>query len=337
LRKVREIRKATGISIPFPEDSKSLMDAVLQDVLISHPDAIQTAMDLEDIGSVADKEREVTHAIKEAADRETASRNIFAQQAIKANEIEKDLKEADEAIGDPKTVEAFVVEALSSLLGVQITRDKKGYVLFTANLPDNLKAALPPGNKIKVSFYSPVPEGYCYLGRNHAFVEKLCQNLMSASMKHSHRFGPARAAVIRCKDVTLKTILLLFRVRNVIQEREGTNQLVAEEMLVWGYEGSALDRKTLEHARAIKLMEKAVPSVNMSDQERGQWLIDEITGIHNLRKVFDDVAVERASLLIESHDRFRKVLGGTRYKVVEPILPMDLMGVYILLPHKERK
>ena len=336
LRKVREIRKATGISIPFPEDSKSLMDAVLQDVLISHPDAIQTTIDFGDIG-ITDKEREVTHAIQEAADRESASRTIYAQQAIKAGEIEKDLKEADEAIGDPATVEAFVVEALSSLLGVQITRDKKGHILFSANLPENLKVALPAGNKIKVSFYSPVPEGYYYMGRNHAFVEQLCQNLMSASMKHTHRFGPARAAVIRCREVTLKTTLLLFRVRNVIQEREGTNQLVAEEMLVWGYEGGAQERKTLEHAQAIELMEKAIPSVNMSDQERAQWLIDELAGIQNLRKVFDDVAVERASLLIESHERFRKVLSGTHYKVVEPILPMDLMGVYILLPDKERK
>jgi len=33
LRKVQEIRKATGISIPFPEDSKSLLDSVLQAVL----------------------------------------------------------------------------------------------------------------------------------------------------------------------------------------------------------------------------------------------------------------------------------------------------------------
>ena len=52
----------------------------------------------------------------------------------------------------------------------------------------------------------------------------------------------------------------------------------------------------------------------------------------SLQKEFDKVAVERAQVLVEAHERFRKVLGGTRYKVVEPILPMDLIGVYILLP-----
>jgi len=35
---------------------------------------------------------------------------------------------------------------------------------------------------------------------------------------------------------------------------------------------------------------------------------------------------------VEAHERFRSVVGGKRYRVVEPVLPMDLIGVYILLP-----
>jgi hypothetical protein len=30
--------------------------------------------------------------------------------------------------------------------------------------------------------------------------------------------------------------------------------------------------------------------------------------------------------------RFKKLVSGNRFKVVEPILPMDVLGVYILLP-----
>jgi len=40
------------------------------------------------------------------------------------------------------------------------------------------------------------------------------------------------------------------------------------------------------------------------------------------------------TILLEAHERFRKLLGGGKYKVVEPVLPMDLMGVYVLLPER---
>ncbi len=358
LRKVQEIRKATGISIPFPEDSKSLMDSVMQAVLISREEkaqrGIQQSLDFGEFAEVNKAELEVSHAIEKAADREKTSRSIFAQHSIKAEEIENDLKESDEAIGNPKAVESFVVESINTIVGAQITRDKKGYILYTTNLPESLKSALPSANKIKVTFYSPSPEGYLYLGRNHMFVEQLCQHLMSNALNKSipspltgedsmlipppstgggrGEGGPRRSAVIRCKDVSLKTTLLLFRVRNVIQEKEGNTQLVAEEMLVWGYEGSPADNKILSHDHAVNLLERAVPTVNMSDHERKQWLSEELISADSLQKEFDKVAVERAQVLVEAHERFRKVLGGTRYKVVEPILPMDLMGVYILLP-----
>ena len=339
LRKVQEIRKATGISVPFPEDSKSLMDSVMQAVLFSRENKVenlQQSLDFGEIDAVIKAELEVSHAIKKAADRETASRSIFAQHSIKAEEIENDLKESDEAIGNPNTVEAFVVDALNNILGVQITKDKKGFLLFTQNLPESLKSALPASNRLKVTFHSPAPEGYIYLGRNHAFVEQLCQRLIAHAMKQSNGKGPGRAAVIRCREVAVKTTLLLFRVRNVIQEKSGETQLVAEEILIWGYEGSAHEKKALTHVQAMELINNAVPSANMTENERGQWLTDELKDLPGLGTELDRVAIERANILIEAHERFRKVLGGTRYKVVEPVLPMDLMGIYILLPDKSR-
>jgi len=45
--------------------------------------------------------------------------------------------------------------------------------------------------------------------------------------------APARCSVIKTKDVSIKTTILLFRVRNVIAEKTTDKQLVAEEMLLW--------------------------------------------------------------------------------------------------------
>jgi SNF2 family DNA or RNA helicase len=147
LRKVREIRRSTGISIPFPEDSKSLMDSVLQAVIsdsqaaAKRRNARQLTFDFGEANEVRQKELIATKAIEKAADREHASRTIFAQHAIKANEIEQDLKQADEAIGNPEAVESFVTESLMNILGVQISKDKWIYTVYGKSSPCFKKCA----------------------------------------------------------------------------------------------------------------------------------------------------------------------------------------------------
>jgi hypothetical protein len=52
-----------------------------------------------------------------------------------------------------------------------------------------------------------------------------------------------------------------------------------------------------------------------------------------LTPVTDALARERAEHLVRAHERFREALDkGHRFKVVEPILPMDLLGLYVLVP-----
>jgi len=332
LKKVRQIRKSIGISIPFPEDSQSLLDAVLQAVLLSPKPSRQMTLGFSEEDMISQKELIATREIDAAAEREKISRNVFAQHAIKANEIEEDLRLADEAIGNPKDVEAFVTESLTNLLGVQITATTKGFILYTTNLPPVLKTIFPEVNQIKVSFYSPVPEGYNYIGRNHPFVEQLCQYLLANSFDHNLRFGPARASVIKTKDVSVKTTILLFRVRNVIEDKSGLQQIVTEEMLTWGYRGTASDMDVLSKEDIENLMSRTIPSADISNESRIDFLENELEQTKNIRQEFDQIAKKRAEILIEAHERFRIAIGGSKYKVVEPVLPMDLMGMYILLP-----
>jgi len=212
-----------------------------------------------------------------------------------------------------------------------------GYALYTDNIPAVLRSVLPHENPIKVSFVSPTPEGYRYFGRNHPFVEQLCQFLMANSLSRKPQYGPARSAVIRCTDVTCKTTLLLFRVRNVIETKKGGNQLVAEEMLIWGFSGSAEDSNWLSTEQVRHLLRHAVPSSDLSPQARQGFLENELEEIEEMHVsgILDQIALKRAEILLEAHERFRKLLGGRKYKVVEPVLPMDLMGVYVLLPEKK--
>jgi superfamily II DNA or RNA helicase len=338
LRKVREIKRATGINVPFPEDSQSIIDTITQALLLNPERQIekkrnkqQIEFDFGDFGEAAAAKANVTRKVDEAAEREKASRSIFAQNAIKAQEIEADLREVDEAIGDPRAVEEFVTATLTNVLGVQSTRERKGYRIITGNLPPALRDLLPAGGSVNVSFHSPTPESHHYIGRNHRFVEQLCQLVMANTLARVDKRA-ARAAVIRTRQVTTKTTLLLFRCRNVIEQSKVGHKIVAEEMLLWGWRGTPQQKEFLDHAQARKLLGEARASSDLTPQARASFLDNEIKLLAGLGAEFDAVAEQQSKRLVDAHERFSALMDRQRFQVVYPVLPMDLLGVYVFLP-----
>lgn len=338
LRKVREIKRSTGINVPFPEDSQSIIDTITQALLLNPDRQIARRRDknqieflFDEFDEAAKSKATVTRKVDEAAEREKVSRSIFAQNAIKAQEIEADLREVDEAIGDPKAVEEFVTAALNNLFGVQVIKDAKGYRIVMGNIPPQLRETLPSWDPVKVSFESPTPEGYHYLGRNNRFVEQLCQLVMGNTLTRMDKRA-ARAAIIRTRQVETKTTLLLFRCRNVIEQQKGQHQIVAEEMLLWGWRGTPQQKEFLDHAQAKALLGLARATSDLSVQARAGFLENELKLLETLKEEFSAVAEQQSKKLVEAHERFSSLMDAQRFQVVYPVLPMDLLGVYILLP-----
>jgi len=335
LKKSDAIRLDLGVTVPIPEDNKSLMSALMiglkfKDQFRIRQNEVQGKLFADEVLN----EITILHRSMDAhAEREKVSRSIFAHNSIKAEKVEDDLKEVDEAIGDVSDVERFVTEAIR-FIGAEIKPYKKGFKLFTTNIPERLREWLPDVNELAISFFSPTPAGYLYMGRNHLFVEHLCQyilnNAISAIGLHA-----ARASVMRTASVKDKTVLFQFRVRNVIAEQPTNKEIVAEEMWLWGYTGSLEDNKALEHGEAKKLLMESSATANIEIPEQEYWLKEELSWITNdttFRELTDPFALKRADLLVQAHLRFRELVGGKKFKVVEPILPMDVLGVYILLP-----
>jgi len=338
LRKVREIKKSIGINVPFPEDSQSIIDTITQALLLNPDRRITTRREqqtvlfgFDDFGEAAAAKANVTRKIDEAAEREKASRSIFAHHAIKAHEIEEDLRGVDEAIGDPKAVQSFVTSALQNLFGVQVTNEREGFGIVKANLPPQLVDLIPLSPVVKVSFESPTPEGYHYLGRNHRFVEQLCQIVMANTLACQDKRA-ARAAVIRTREVTTKTTLLLLRCRNVIEQGKGGSQIVAEEMLLWGWRGAPGAREFLDHEESKRLIGTARAASNLTTESRASFLDNELQILESLTEQFDVLAEEQSKRLVAAHERFSALMDRQKFQVVYPVLPMDLLGIYILLP-----
>jgi len=334
-KKSDEIRRSTGITVPLPEDSTTVMNAVMQAVLIRNAGIKQVALQLSLFESeeIEQTRKSLEEAFQRASEKEKATRTIFAQHAIKAADIEENLKEIDEAIGSVETVENFVTGVLR-FLSVQADPRPEGYLVYTTNIPQKLRELLTDKPELRISFKSPTHEGYTYIGRNHPFTEQLAQYIINDAL-NGLEGSAARSSVIRTREVDQKTVLFQFRVRSVIAEQPVNRRIVAEEMWLWGYRGNISESRFLPEEEASRLFTEAVTSSNVDPGEQTYWLREEMDWVNNegqFRTITDPVAYERAVHLVRLHSGVRKLVGGHRYVPVEPVLPMDVLGIYILLP-----
>lgn len=331
IKKVRDIQKATGVSIVIGEENNSIMDSVLKEVLLD-PKKIATQKTLDFGDEFNNANTIITNQLEQAKEKAEKLRSIFAHESIDPKTIEKELEEVDEVIGDDNTVEAFVIQATQALGGI-ITQDFEGYSLDIANLPDHLKRTLPNVPIVPLSFVSPTPRGRVYIGRNHKLVEQLAQLMMSQALepKPGHALV-ARSAVIQTDAVEKRTTIVQFRVRNVIKEVGRNRELIAEEMYLWGYSGQPENREILDYPSCKALLLQARSVVNIPHERQKQLFREVASGYSGLRDEVQELAEARANHLVESHGRFKELVGGRRFEAVHPVLPPDVMGIYVLMP-----
>ena len=88
----------------------------------------------------------------------------------------------------------------------------------------------------------------------------------------------------------------------------------------------------LDHAEAKQLLATARASSDLSPQARASFLENELRLLDTLSSRFEAIAEEQSKRLVAAHERFSALMDKQRFQVVYPVLPMDLLGVYILLP-----
>jgi superfamily II DNA or RNA helicase len=326
IRKVWDIQNSTGVNISLGDEQQSVMDEVLKELLTGE----SSATDGKQMSLFADEF--FTTELDKAKQRAEKLRTIFAHESVKPELIEADLKKVDDAIGDVQAVENFVVQSVLHL-GASIQPDGTGYNLFPRNLPPHLKSFFQNTEKAHISFGSPTPQGYRYIGRNHLFVEQLCHFMLSLAFDgHPAHSRVARVAEVQTGSVDIKTTLIMFRVRNVIKEVRSQHEVVSEEMYLWGYRGSGENIQTIQYEEALQLIRETSSTSNLSEERQKEDYRYEAARFEDLQPRFMKLATERAESLVEAHGRFKQLVGGRRYEKATPVLPPDIMGVYILIP-----
>ncbi len=332
LRKAREIRQAIGISVPFPDDSKTIMDAVLTSVLLTPKkeadDSVQAQLDFGEDDVVQKQEAEVERSFERIKEREKQITSVFAQNKIKPQELAPYLCETEDVLGNSMSVHRLL-EAAMPHFHTSLEPYKKGFRLSTANLPVGLKSLLPDSPSVQVSFESPTPGGYIYLGRNQPFVESVCLRLLDAAFSRDPQLKIARAAVFRSKETDQRLTMYLLRVRNVIADQSDKKELVAEELRLWGFKGDSVSAEVLFDAPS-ELYKR--PSQEVPHEEKLRAFEQAIADYEILKPRLLQLASDRADHMVEGHEQFRKEVNGNHVKKVVPVLPPDVLGIYVILP-----
>jgi len=361
LDKAREIHRALGTHVPVPEESESVMQAVLNALFLRRRNLYDTQQfrlfELEEVTALHQR-------WGRDAERERINRTRFAQRALRPEEVHRELEATDSVLGDPHAVREFVLAA-AQRLGVEIRPDRRNPDVFRIPiapevadlLPKPIRLALPRtrGTSWSVSFTSPTPEGAEYLGRNHRFVAALARFLMEEALTKHGSATVSRCGVLRTKAVSRLTALLLLRVRYLIEQPLKT-PLLSEEVVVLGYERppgtDGRPAELLSDAEALRLLAEAKPDANiplaekrelvrMALAEIGKWgsggaprdYPGEWGNGHPIQQSIRERIFERASALEESHKRIRRAVAlRVRELAVKPQLPPDLLGLLVLQP-----
>ena len=341
-KKQEEIKKQLGVYLPIADNDASLMETIMERILKSNTtnQSQYVQMDLfaddEEFQKQFEKDRELQ--IRRLEENEKISHTYFAHnnKQMDPTRLTASLEEARQVIGGVEDTRDFVVQELMHANVNVKNDDVLCYSFQKAELPNTLQHYFSgSGNTVKISFASPTPRGYTYIGRNHVFVEDLSRRVVNESI-NGGEMAACRSMVLETANVDKKTTILLMRVRSVIKDKKDTNrQLVGEEMIFIGYKGNVENHEFLNQEECKTLFLAATASGNVDEISQKQifdrateWINDETT----LRKHTDDIAMERAKHLVNAFSQYRTYLSAAEYQVVEPVLPMDVIAAYVFIP-----
>ncbi len=332
LRKHRQIRNSLGISIPVPAQSDQLIEAIFEGLLLRARPPGGDQLLLPGFEEYFKPQRDsIARQYDELYKREQVSRTLFAQHTIKVEEVHDELRQVRAAIGGMSDVAGFTQSAVRALGGT--VSENSCCTFDLRETPAALRDFIGE-TAFKARFGLPVPEGVRYLNRTHPFVDNLASWLLDTALDPIETGVARRCGVIRTSRVQRRTALILARCRyHLITIRDGREKtLLAEEAQILGFAG-APDEAVWIEKEAVEALLDARPEANVAPEQARQLVSQILASFDPIRSRLAAHAAERSVALLQAHDRVRTAarLKGVQNRV-EPVLPPDVLGIYLYLP-----
>ncbi|HXR75383.1 MAG TPA: helicase-related protein [Bryobacteraceae bacterium] len=336
IRKHKRIKSDLGVAVAVPGSSEQIAEALFEGALFrerSRKGGAQLSLNFfDDLGP---KKERIHSEWDDAREREKASRSRFAQHTLSPEAVASELRDVQSAIGRSEDVARFFSALLQVANVPVLAKDKAVTVELSNETPRALRQAIGRDDPFTGRFDLPLGDSDVYLGRTSPVVEGLASWTLDQALDPIARDAKpvaSRCGVVSTSAVSGRTVLLVARFRYHLNVTgTGAETILSEEIVPLACTGSA-DAPAWAGSEEGERLLAARPERNLSATAIDQQLDILLPALPKMQKALEPVARERAAAQLAAHERVREAARTKGRVTIEPVLPVDILGAYVLLP-----
>lgn len=335
IRKHKSIKSDLGVTVAVPSSSEQIAQTLFQGALFRERASRHDQPLLFEMGANEKTLIKEFHAAWEnVREKERASRSRFAQHALDKVAVAAELKAVRTSIGQSADVAEFF-KSLLRAANVPFT-DKNGLVSVSVSTetPRALRQAIGRDDSFEGRFELPIEGNDLYLGRTSPIIEGLAGWTIDQALDPVARDAPpvaSRCGVMSTAAVNVRTTLLVARFRYHLHVSTGSETILCEEIVPLACTGAASELRWLA-AEASESLLSATPAKNLvrtAIDQQASLLENDLPALQQALAV---IATSRAADQLAAHERVREATKARGRVTIEPVLPVDILGAYVLLP-----
>ena len=337
LRKSQTIREKLGITVPVPENSERISQALIQAALFKDnfkKKNVYEQGELFDTASFARLEKQMELDWQNQQEKVKRTRTIFAQNTIRPEEVMTLWEKQQEVLGGNRDMGWFCRQGIATLgyrlesAGGQGTNKESMIRVPCQTFDEALRSRLE-----NQGIHENTLIDLARLHRSSPLVFVIAEGLMQMAMQgDNERFR--RCAVGTSADIDVRTVIALVRNRYRIQLRyrnEDRGVILAEEVVPVAFTSRRGELHLSDDAAVTRLLDVAV-SQNIDYQTMQNEMARATNMLAGRTADLEKLAHDRAEELLEDHQRVRNYTEGGHAASITPVLPCDIMGLFVLLP-----
>jgi len=335
IRKHKSIKSDLGVTVAVPGSSEQIAETLFEGALFREMNRGNPRQQMLDFGEEEVEQVTAFHAEWDnAREKEKASRSRFAQHALDKDSVAAELHSVRDAIGRGDDVARFVTTVFQAA-NIPIEASGPTVAVHLSNeTPRALRQAIGRDDSFVGRFDLPLQEGELYLGRTSPIVEGLAGWTLDQALDPAARDArpvASRCGVVATSLVKVRTVLVIARFRFHLKV-SGTDSetILCEEIVPLACTGSGPNLQWLSMEESERLL-TARPEQNLIATAIKQQVGLLVGALSEFQQSLASVANERAAAQLQAHERVREA-SKTRGRVsIEPVLPVDILGAYVLL------
>lgn len=325
LKKGEAIQKELGVLVPLPEDETRINQALVKAALMRR-ERMATPYTLDLFAEANVELQPLQTQWRDALERAKANRTVFAQRRIKPDEVLPEWHKQQQVLGSQADVQRFLQSACVRLGSPLEIGRKQAARFLPQHLPEALRQRLADEGIDKPQLIS-----FNELHRSHPLVGLLAQHLLEDALSSESPLA-ARCAATLTEDVDVVTTVYLLHLRHQLSyvRRREPFQMMAEETVALAVQGRNTPQWLADDS--VSRLLECTPSGNLPPETVQREVRTALDFLAMHPRPLQTLAEQRAQTLLADHERVRTAARDVGQHSVSSCLPVDVMGVYVLLP-----